>query len=323
MIESQLERFLEMISAERGASDNTISAYRRDIMDWSESFSVPAEKVMAADIESVLAHWAASGLSAATTGRKLSALKQFLGFLQSEGDIADNPAFNIRGPKRGRPLPKVLSEDDVERLFDAAEQDHSPKGLRRLAMLEILYAGGLRVSELVSLKLAPVKRMAALLKMEAAARDEAFGQGAACLVIKGKGGKERLVPLTMTALEIINDWLLVRKETLPRTLEARKRADMYLFPSRGKLGHITREMFALDLKNLAIKAGLPPSKLSPHVLRHAFATHLLTRGADLRSVQMLLGHSDISTTQIYTHILDERLKELVYSSHPLAKTKTH
>lgn len=321
MTRTQIERFLEMISAERGASDNTLYAYRRDLMDWTESVSATVETLMPSDIESVLASWASSGLSAATTGRKLSALKQFLGFLQSEGDITSNPSFNIRGPKRGRTLPKVLSEDDVERLFQAAETDCSVKGLRRQCMLEILYAGGLRVSELVSLKLAPTQRAAAILKMEPAARDLALRSGNGCLMIKGKGGKERLVPLTQTALEMIGDWLRVRKDSLPNTVEARKRADGFLFPSRGKLGHITREMFAVDLKNLAIKAGLPPSKLSPHVLRHAFATHLLSRGADLRSVQTLLGHSDISTTQIYTHILDERLKELVYSAHPLSEKK--
>jgi len=321
MTHNQIERFLEMISAERGASDNTLSAYRRDLMDWSESLRRSVEAVSAPDIEAVLASWAASGFSAATAGRKLSALKQFLGCLQSEGDIQTNPAFNIRGPKRGRPLPKVLSEDEVERLFEAAEKDDSAKGIRRLCMLEILYAGGLRVSELVSLKLAPIKRAAAILKMDEKQREEAFKSGNGCLIIKGKGGKERLVPLTETALEIISDWLSVRKETLPKTVEAQKRASSFLFPSRGKLGHITREMFAIDLKDLAVKAGLPPSKLSPHVLRHAFATHLLSRGADLRSVQTLLGHSDISTTQIYTHILDERLKELVYNSHPLATGK--
>ena len=298
---SQVERFLEMISAERGASDNTLAAYSRDLDDWSESFGGRVEAVTAQDIEATLASWAASGFSPATTGRKLSALKQFLTFLQSEGDIPANPAFNIRGPKRGRPLPKTLSEDDVERLFETAELDESPKGLRRLCMLEILYAGGLRVSELVSLK------------------EKALLRGDGCLMIKGKGGKERLVPLTETALDIIAAWRKVRKDSLPTEVDAKKRAAPFLFPSRGKLGHVTREMFAIDLKNLAIKAGLPPSKLSPHVLRHAFATHLLSRGADLRSVQMLLGHSDISTTQIYTHILDERLKELVQSSHPMAK----
>jgi integrase/recombinase XerD len=321
MIESQIDRFLEMMSAERGASDNTLAAYRRDLMDWFGHIKGAAENLTPPDIEAVLANWAGSGLSAATTARKLSALKQFLGFLQSEGDMDANPAFNIRGPKRGRPLPKVLSEDDVERLFDTAEQDNSAKGIRRQCMLEILYAGGLRVSELVSLKFAPLKRAAAILKMDEPKRIEAIKRGNGCLMIKGKGGKERLVPLTETALEMIGAWIAVRQDTLPKTIEARKRADVFLFPSRGKLGHITREMFAIDLKDIAVKAGLPPSKVSPHVLRHAFATHLLTRGADLRSVQTLLGHSDISTTQIYTHILDDRLKELVYSSHPLADKK--
>lgn len=302
-MKSQIERFLEMISAERGASDNTLAAYGRDLNDWSQSLGEAAERITTPDIEAVLASWAASGLAASTTGRKLSSLKQFLTFLQSEGDIASNPAFNIRGPKRGRPLPKIMSEDDVERLFEAAELDETPKGLRRLCMLEILYAAGLRVTELVSL------RRAALMR------------GDGCLIIKGKGGKERLVPLTPAALDAIKAWLAVRADTLPANIDAKKRADVFVFPSRGKSGHITREMFAVELKNLAIKAGLQPSKISPHVLRHAFATHLLARGADLRSVQTLLGHSDISTTQIYTHVLDERLKELVQSSHPMSKFK--
>lgn len=234
-------------------------------------------------------------------GRKLSALKQFFTFLQSEGEIADNPAFNLKGPKRGRPLPKVLSEGDVERLFETAEQDSSPKGIRRLAMLEILYAGGLRVSELVSLKL------------RALTRDDG------CLMIKGKGGKERLVPLTETARAAIENWVKLRDDHLPKDIELRKRSAAYLFPSRGQSGYMSREMFAIDLKQLAMNAGLPPSKVSPHVLRHAFATHLLARGADLRAVQTLLGHADISTTQIYTHILDERLKALVQNSHPLSE----
>ena len=292
-----------MMSAERGASDNTLAAYGRDLNDWAHSFGGGIETLTAPDIEAVLSGWASAGLAASTTGRKLSALKQFLSFLQSEGDIQSNPAFNIRGPKRGRPLPKVLTEDEVEQLFTAAELDATPKGLRRLCMLEILYAGGLRVTELVSLQMKGLRR------------------GDGCLIIKGKGGKERLVPLTETALETIQEWLAVREGTLPSGVDIRKRADGFLFPSRGKLGHVTREMFAIELKNLAIKAGLQPSRISPHVLRHAFATHLLSRGADLRSVQTLLGHSDISTTQIYTHVLDERLKELVHNSHPMAKTK--
>ena len=301
---SQIDRFLEMMSAERGASENTLAAYQRDLSDWNQNLKRKIEAIQAPDIETVLSLWADSGLAASTTGRKLSALKQFLAFLQSEGDIPANPAFNIRGPKRGRPLPKILSEDEVERLFETAERDDSPKGLRRLCMLEILYAGGLRVSELVALQMKALRR------------------GDGCLIIKGKGGKERLVPLTETALETVKNWQAVRESTLPSGVDARSRASGFLFPSRGKSGHMTREMFALDLKNLAVKAGLPPSRLSPHVLRHAFATHLLSRGADLRSVQMLLGHSDISTTQIYTHVLDERLKQLVQTSHPLSKQKT-
>ena len=168
-------------------------------------------------------------------------------------------------------------------------------------MLEILYAGGLRVTELVSLKTAALRR------------------GDDCLIIKGKGGKERLVPLTDTAEAAIANWLTCREDSLPNDIDAKKRASIFLFPSRSKTGHISRENFAIELKKLATNAGLDASKLSPHVMRHAFATHLLARGADLRSVQTLLGHSDISTTQIYTHILDERLKELVHNSHPLAK----
>lgn len=292
-----IDGFLEMMSAERAAAENTLAAYRRDLEDWSTRLGRPG--LMAAStghLEGVLAGWAKAGLAPSTTARKLSAAKQFYLFAQMEGLREDNPAHLLRGPKQGRPLPKILSEDDVGRLFDQAERDGSAKGLRMRALMEILYAGGLRVSELVSLKLLAVTR-----------RDD-------CLLIKGKGGKERLVPLTGAARRAIADWLLVRKQTLP----AGDPKNSFLFPSGGKLGHISRERFAQLLKKLAIDAGLPPSKISPHVLRHAFATHLLANGADLRSVQTLLGHADISTTQIYTHVLDERLKALVQEKHPLA-----
>ena len=191
----------------------------------------------------------------------------------------------------------MLSEADVDLLFDAMGRDDSVKGLRMRALMEILYAGGLRVSELVTLKKTAVTR-----------RDE-------CLMIKGKGGRERLVPMTGAARGAIKAWLKVRDDTLPQD---HGKASTFLFPSRGKAGHLTRERFAQMLKELAIQAGLPPSQISPHVLRHAFATHLLANGADLRSVQTLLGHADISTTQIYTHVLDERLRALVQESHPLA-----
>ena len=289
------------MQAERGASNNTLSAYEKDLENWGAALR--GRDLLTAktpDLEKVLGLWAKAGLAPSTAARKLSAAKQFYKFLQLDDLRKDNPAQNLRGPKQGRPLPKILSEDDVDRLFEAAQMSDDVKALRRLCLLEILYAGGLRVSELVSLTVRAVQR-----------RD-------ACLMIKGKGGKERLVPLTGPAIDAIKVWLKVRSDTLPATIEARERANGFLFPSSSKTGHLTRERFAQMLKDLAIEAGLSPSKISPHVLRHAFATHLLANGADLRSVQTLLGHSNISTTQIYTHVLDERMKALVFDMHPLA-----
>ncbi len=291
-----------MMQAERAASENTIAAYQRDLDGWQAALrKTDLLNAKTTDLEKVLSIWAGSGLAPSTAARKLSAAKQFFKFLQMDGLRQDNPAQNLRGPKQGRPLPKILSEEDVDRLFDAAQAKDDVKALRRLCLLEILYAGGLRVSELVSLTVRAVSR-----------RD-------GCLMIKGKGGKERLVPLTDPALSAIKVWLKVRDKTLPEKLGARERANAFLFPSSSKSGHMTRERFAQLLKELAIEAGLAPSRISPHVLRHAFATHLLANGADLRSVQTLLGHADISTTQIYTHVLDERMKALVFDMHPLAK----
>ncbi|MGB0905958.1 MAG: site-specific tyrosine recombinase XerD [Maricaulaceae bacterium] len=297
-----IETFLEMMSAERGASENTLSAYRRDLTDWNAGLSASGKDLLSAGaghLEGILAIWANAGLAPSTSGRKLSAAKQFYLFAQMEGLREDNPAHLLRGPKLGRPLPKVLSEDDVDSLFDAIGTDETVKGLRMRALLEILYASGLRVSELVGLKTRDVMR-----------RD-------GCLLIKGKGGRERIVPLTRSAKTAITHWLDVREETLPA--KDHVKAGDFLFPSRGKSGHLSRERFAQMLKELAALAGLPPKQLSPHVLRHAFATHLLANGADLRSVQTLLGHADISTTQIYTHVLDERMRQLVESAHPLAQ----
>ena len=298
-----IELFLEMMSAERGAAAHTISAYQRDL-ELCESalggFGKSLQSAGTGHLEALLAAWAKQGLAASTSARRLSSLKQYYLYLQTEGLRKDSPVANLRGPKQGRPLPKIMSEGDVDRLFEAAELGEGPIAMRLLCQLEILYAGGLRVSELVSLPLA------------------ATGRKDKCLFIKGKGGKERLVPLTGKAVEAITDWKLGRDLTLPKAQDAKARANKYLFPSTGKLGHVTRERFAQSLKQLARDAGLDASKVSPHVLRHAFATHLLARGADLRSVQKLLGHADISTTQIYTHVLDERLKELVHTKHPLA-----
>jgi len=288
-----IDGFLEMMSAERASAQNTLDAYRRDLDDWEANLKSAGQSLLTAGtghLEAILAKWQTKGLAPSTAARKLSALKQFCLFLQVDHLREDNPAHTLRGPKQGRPLPKILSEGDVDDLFKTAELNKSPKGLRLICLLEILYAGGLRVSELVSLKTKAAQR-----------RD-------GCLMIKGKGGRERLVPLTGAATRAIAAWIAVRGDD----------DSPYLFPSTGKLGHMTRERFAQMLKQLAIDAGLPPSKISPHVLRHAFATHLLARGADLRSVQKLLGHADISTTQIYTHVLDERMKELVQTKHPLA-----
>lgn len=290
------------MQAERGASDNTLAAYQRDLEGWQQALGkTNLLNAKTPQLEKVLAQWAKAGLAPSTSARKLSAAKSFYKFLQLDDLRKDNPAQNLRGPKQGRPLPKILSVEDVDRLFEAASTNKTVKGARRLCMLEILYAGGLRVSELVSLTRRAVQR-----------RD-------GCLMIKGKGGKERLVPLTPPARDAITDWLALREQTLPKGVDALERAKGFLFPSSSRFGHMTRERFAQMLKDLAIEAGLEPSKISPHVLRHAFATHLLANGADLRSVQTLLGHSNISTTQIYTHVLDERMKALVFDMHPLSK----
>ncbi len=293
-----------MMSAERAAADNTLDAYRRDLLDWQANFKTSGHDILSAGtghIEGVLSIWAKKNLAASTTARKLSSLKQFYLFAQVEGLREDNPAHLLKGPKLGRPLPKILSEADVDGLFTALEGDDSVKGLRMSALMETLYAGGLRVSELVSLKLNATNR-----------RD-------GCLMIKGKGGRERIVPLTGAARRAIKAWKKVRAETLPKGDAGNTKAKTYLFPSRGAAGHLTRERFAQMLKQLAVEAGMSASQISPHVLRHAFATHLLANGADLRSVQKLLGHADISTTQIYTHVLDARLKALVQDSHPLSQ----
>lgn len=298
-----IPQFLEMMSAERAASENTLAAYQRDLDSWSAELQALGKNFRFAgtgSLEFILAKWAEEGLAPSSSARRLSAMKQFCLFLQSENIRKDNPTYALRGPKLGRALPKVLSHDHIDKLFTQLEADKSVKGARMLAMMEILYAGGLRVSELVSLKVTAMNR------------------GDDCLMIKGKGGKERLVPLTEAAKDAVEIWLDYRARTLPKNAIAKDRAKKFLFPSSGKLGHVTRERFAQMLKEAARGAGLDAAKISPHVLRHAFATHLLEGGADLRSVQMLLGHADISTTQIYTHILDARMRELVERHHPLA-----
>ena len=302
--ETLIELFLDMIAAERGASRNTLDAYRRDLTDFSADLSGAGGSIAAAGGDELRAHLgrlAMRGLAAASVARRLSAIRQLYRFLYSEGHRGDDPAAVIEGPKRGRSLPQILSIQPVDDLLAQArgglQADAKSERLRaaRLnCLLEVLYATGLRVSELVALPEA------------AARRDQRM------LVIRGKGGRERLVPLNDQAKRTMADYLAMRAE-------AKLDKSKWLFPSFGESGHLTRQHFARELKALAGAAGLKPSQVSPHVLRHAFASHLLQNGADLRVVQTLLGHADISTTQIYTHVLEERLKSLVRDLHPLAE----
>jgi integrase/recombinase XerD len=297
------EAFLEMLAAERGASLNTLAAYKRDLEDFRQAAGGLAD-ADSGRIRRYLAALSGRGLAASSQARKLSALRQFYKFLVAEGLRDDDPSATAERPKPRRSLPKLLSVEEVDRLLAAAREaayapDLTPArrlaALRLLALLELLYATGLRVSELVSLP-------------PAAGRG-----GRPFIAVTGKGGRERLVPLNKAAEQALDAYRGAWGA-------AGKSAGKWLFPADSAKGHLTRQAFARDLKRAAALAGLDASKLSPHVLRHAFATHLLSGGADLRAVQMLLGHADISTTQIYTHVLDERLKQLVNEHHPLAET---
>jgi len=301
-----IELFLDMLAAERGAAANTLAAYRRDLDDFSAHLRNARRSVATAradDVRAYLAALAGRSFSAASVARRLSAVRQLYRFLYAEDHRKDDPAAAIEGPRRGRPLPKVLSIADVDRLLavarapaeDAARPlNERLRAMRFVCLLEVLYATGLRVSELVSLPASTARR------------DQRM------LMIRGKGGKERIV-LNDAARRAMSEYLALWREV------GRSAESQYLFPSFGESGHLTRQHFARDLKRLAATAGLRADKISPHVLRHAFASHLLQNGADLRSVQTLLGHADISTTQIYTHVLAERLKSLVRDLHPLAQ----
>lgn len=294
-----LESFLEMLAAERGAAKNTLEAYRRDLSEHLRFLShrkTGVETASPDDCRLYLQALSASGSKETTIARRLSALRQFYKFLYGEGIRSDDPTVTLDAPRRGRPLPKILSEDEVDELLATAKKSGGIDGVRTVCLIELLYATGLRVSELVSLPLVSVLR------------DPEF------LLVKGKGGRERLVPLSAMARDAIQAYLTKRDRFIPPEQES-----PFLFPSRGKDGHLSRQRMGQILKELALAAGIDPKKVSPHVLRHAFASHLLAHGADLRAVQQMLGHADISTTQIYTHILDERLKALVESAHPLAR----
>lgn len=293
------ENFLEMLSAERGAAANTLESYRRDLDGYLDHLTRRGHDACEAtpeDIRSWLQAMSKAGMAASTAARRLSAIRQFHKFLYTEGRRADDPAATIDSPRQGRALPKILSEEEVSLLLEVARGDGSPAALRITALLEMLYATGMRVSELVQLPLSAV------------ARDQDF------IVVRGKGAKERLVPLTQKAREAIAAFKAVRGKFIAKGAESK-----WLFPSNGKEGHLTRQRFGQMLKELAIMSGISPARVSPHVLRHAFASHLLAHGADLRTIQQLLGHADISTTQIYTHVLNDRLIRLVGEKHPLAR----
>ena len=294
----EAEAFIEMLTAERGASKNTEAAYGADLRGLETFLARRKQTAATADTAALRAYLKSLdyvGMTPRTVARRLSVIRQFYRFLLSERMREDDPAGALDSPVLGRPLPKVLSRAEVDRLIEAT-RGIAGDGGRMATLLEILYGTGLRVSELVTLPLVAVERDPTM------------------LVVRGKGDKERLVPLSDPARVAIASWLHVRAVQLGEDGSSR-----YLFPSRGRTGHLTRQRFAQLLKEAALKANIDPARVSPHVLRHAFASHLLEGGADLRSVQLMLGHADIATTQIYTHVLDEKLRSLVQEKHPLAR----
>jgi integrase/recombinase XerD len=303
-----IDAFLEMMQAERGAARNTLEAYRRDLADFAAHMRAAGGNLINADTRAIrgyIAGRAEAGLATASRSRRLAAIRQLYRFLAAEEHIGEDPAAGLTGPKLERSLPRTLSVAEVDRLMETARRRTMTsvardrrRTLRLHCLLEMLYATGMRVTELVTL---PRSVLDADRRM---------------LTIRGKGGRERLVPLNRAALSALDAYLAEIEDGMIPALRTR-----WLFPSRGAEGHLTRQRLGQELKDLAQEAGLDPEQVSPHVLRHAFASHLLDRGADLRAVQQLLGHADISTTEIYTHVLEERLKKLVQDNHPLAKLR--
>ena len=313
-----IDLFLDMLAAEQGAGENTLSAYRRDLEDLSAFLKHAGQGFADASTQALrdyLADLDTRGFKSSSVARRLSSTRHLFRFLLNERIRTDDPAAILSGPKRGRPLPKVLSIADVDRLLSRARElmqmpgqsaAQQVRAARLHCLLEVLYATGLRVSELVSLPLSAARRDARM------------------IVVRGKGDKERLVPLNDSARQAMADYLAAIASVQdakdePKPAAKAPKPSKWLFPSFGESGHLTRQHFARDLKDLAVAAGLPARVISPHVVRHAFASHLLHNGADLRIVQTLLGHTDISTTQIYTHVVEERLKSLVRDLHPLAE----
>lgn len=304
--DAHISAFLEAQAAELGAANNTLLAYGRDLKDVASFLgrrSKDFETASRGDIEDYLIHCEAQGLARSTRARRLSAIKQLYRFGFEEGWREDNPAIQIAGPGKDKRLPKTLTIEDVERLLQSAETlgKSRQERIRATCLMQVLYATGLRVTELVSLPVAAVRGDPQL------------------ILVRGKGGKERMVPLSTPARVAVTDWLELRDAAEELARKKGKAASPFLFPSRGKAGHLTRHWFFNLIKALAVDAGLNPADVTPHTLRHAFATHLLQNGADLRAIQTLLGHADVATTEIYTHVLEERLRELVLEHHPLAR----
>jgi integrase/recombinase XerD len=291
---AHVEAFLEMMAAERGASKHTLDAYLRDLDDFAGFCGVAVEEADTATLRDFLSDMSERGLAPRTAARRLSALRQFFHFLMADGRRKDDPTHGLDSPRLGRPLPKYLGETAIDALLTAAKREEGALARRNEAILELLYATGLRVSELCGLPAAT------------------FARGQSTLVVRGKGNKERMIPLGLPALRAVEAWMAVREP----------KASRWLFPAAGGAKPIGRAHVGTMLKKLAALAGVPPSSLSPHVLRHSFASHLLAGGADLRSVQQMLGHADIATTEIYTHVQEERLSALVKNSHPLAGKKS-
>ncbi|ATX66584.1 site-specific tyrosine recombinase XerD [Roseinatronobacter bogoriensis] len=301
-----ISTFLEAHAAEQGSARNTQLAYARDLRDfgeWCASRGHAFANITRAEIESYLMHCDAQGLAQSTRARRLASIRQLFRFAYAENWRGDDPASRIAGPGKSKKLPQTLSADDVDALLHAARTTgrSARDRLRNTCLLELLYATGLRVTELVSLPVLAVRGDPRM------------------ILVRGKGDKERMVPLSEPARQALSAWLQDWDEQAAE-LRAKRRAEpRFLFPSSGREGHLSRVGFYLILKDIALAAGLDPTRISPHVLRHAFATHLLAGGADLRAIQTLLGHADVSTTEIYTHVLEERLRTLVLDHHPLAK----
>lgn len=305
-MDSVIEQFLDAIAAEKGVAHNTLEAYRHDLSDFSLFLNKNKTSIANAtsdDLQQYMQSLFDTGLSGQTAARRISAIRQIYKFLCIENIRADNPALNLDSPRHGTSLPKYLSETEVELLLESSNRDSSPEGLRMAAMLEIMYASGMRVTELVSLPIHTIQK---------SNKDKKLRE---VLIIKGKGRKERMVILNNSALNALEKYLKVRENFLKI-----KEKSQFLFPSNSKEGYITRQRFFQLVKQLAIDVGIDKDKVSPHVIRHSFASHLLHNGADLRVLQELLGHADISTTQIYTHVLNERMRALVRDKHPLAQS---